>query len=326
VKSEYKRLTVKIVFAIFFVALIENGFSQVVADFENFNLERGQHLNNAAPDPGFKSGSVELPNYYNPDFEFWSGFAISADTNTTTPGFTNQYSAIPGTGAADTKTYAVGYIFDPVLIRLKDKAIGKPVIGLYVTNSTYAYLSMRDGDSFAKKFGGESGKDPDFLFLTIKKYSGGAIADDSINIYLADYRSPDPAKDYILSEWKYVDLTNLGEVDSLVLSLTSSDVGSFGMNTPAYTCIDQVSTDNLLAASFIDENGMGISISPNPVHERLYLNLPLKGQYSILDIQGRMIWSAYLESGRHEVYVTNYAKGVYFLSINGRIAARFNVD
>jgi len=326
-KSGYnKRVWIKIAFAFLFSIPVSNCFSQVVAGFENFNLLPGQYRNNASPDRGFQSGSVELPNYYNADFDYWSGFAISADTNTTTPGFTNQYSAITGEGAQSTTAYAVGYIFDPTIIRLTGKAVGKPMIGMYVTNSTYAYLSMRDGDAFAKKFGGETGKDPDFFLLTIKKYSGGAISDDSINLYLADYRFTEPSKDYIVSDWKYVNLTNLGEVDSLVIRLTSSDVGTFGMNTPAYVCFDQISTDNLLSASSLSSNDERLSISPNPAHETLYMDIPSKGICVISDIQGITVWSQSLESGRHEVSVVNFPHGVYFLSLNGRFTTRFSID
>ncbi len=301
-------------------------FSQVIASFENFHLTPGQHLNNAAPDRGFKSGSVELPNFYDSQFDYWSGWAISADTNTTTPGFLNQYSAIPGHGALGTTAYATGYVYDPTIIRLQPNAIGKPIIGFYVTNSTYAYLSMRDGDAFAKKFGGESGKDPDFFLMTIKKYSGGALADDSINVYLADYRSSDPHKDYILSDWKYVDLATLGEVDSLYLRMTSSDVGVFGMNTPAYICIDQVSTDNLLSASYINDIRAKIDINPNPAHDVLYFNMPVKGTVAILNMQGVVQWSELLQPGSHQVPVGSWPRGVYFVSLNGQFASRVSIE
>jgi hypothetical protein len=300
--------------------------AQVVATFENFKLHPGQHLNNAAPETGFKSGSIEMPNFYDSQFDFWSGWAISADTNKTTPGFLNQYSAIAGRGAVGTTTYATGYVFDPTLIRLQPNAIGKPMIGFYVTNSTYAYLSMRDGDSFAKKFGGETGKDPDFFLMTIKKYSGGALADDSINVYLADFRSPDASKDFILSDWKYVDLTTLGEVDSLVLRMTSSDVGVFGMNTPAYICVDQVSTDNLLSASYINDNASKIDIHPNPAHDKIYLDMPVKGTVSMMNMQGVVTWSSLLEQGPHEVSVASWPRGVYILSLNGKFASRVSIE
>jgi len=242
------------------------------------------------------------------------------------PGFLNQYSAIPGKGALGTSTYSVGYIFDPIIVRLQPNAIGKPMIGMYVTNSTYTYLSMRDGDAFAKKFGGETGQDPDFLLLTIKKYSGGAIDDDSLNIYLADYRFPQSSKDYLISDWTYVDLTTLGEVDSLVIRMTSSDVGIFGMNTPAYVCIDQVSTDNLLSASSASRNELKMKVGPNPASERLYLQTPVNGVCAITSMQGTIQWSSVLEAGQHEVAVHNWPKGIYVVTLNGGLATKVCIE
>ncbi len=319
-------------FSTFLFSLFLAGFcqvsldAQVMAAFENFNLKPGEYLNNAAPSRGFYSGSIELPNYYDTQFNFWSGWAISADTNTTTPGFLNQYSSIAGEGALGTRTYCIGYIYDPIIVRLQPNAIGKPMIGMYVNNTTYTYLSMRDGDAFAKKFGGETGADPDFLMLTIKKYSGGAIADDSINIFLADYRFPQAKKDYIMSDWTYVDLTTLGEVDSLVIRMTSSDVGIFGMNTPAYVCIDQVSTDNLLSASSIDRKSREMVIGPNPVSETLYIDVPSKGTCSISTIQGTIQWSRTLEQGQHQVQVSDWPKGIYVVTHNGRYASKVVIE
>lgn len=316
----------KIAFTLLVVIIHLNAFSQVIAGFENFNLEPGKYLNDSSPSEDFESGSILLPNDYNAEFGVWSGFAISADTNTTTPGYLNQYSAYPGEGALHTTAYAMGYIFDPVIINLKENVIGKPMISMYVTNSTYSYLSIKDGDAFAKKFGGETGSDPDFFLLTIKKYAGGVIADDSINIYLADYRSPNSSKDFILSEWKYVDLTVLGEVDSLILQLSSSDNGIFGMNTPAYVAIDQVSTDNLLAASAIYNTSRSISINPNPARETLYIDLPRKGNCRVTSLYGTVLWSDLLEEGRHEVRIADFPQGLYFITLDGVSTTKFVID
>lgn len=309
------------------LAIPKQGASQVMASFENFNLRPGEYLNDASPEAGFRSGSIELPNFYDTEFNFWSGWAISADTNRTTPGFLNQYSSIAGKGALGTSTYCVGYIYDPIVVRLQPNAIGKPMIGMYVNNSTYTYLSMRDGDGFAKKFGGESGKDPDFLLLTIKKFSGGAIDDDSLNLYLADYRFPQSQKDYIISDWTYVDLTTLGEVDSLLLRMTSSDVGIFGMNTPAYVCIDQVSTDNLLSASALDHNGFQLRVGPNPTSETLYIDVPFKGVCRINTLQGVTKWTdTFIEPGQHQVAVGSWPRGLYIVTFDGGYTAKVYLE
>lgn len=316
----------KLTFTFFcFFVTISFSSAQVVADFENYKIPKGSYINDASPEPGFESGSVFLPNEYTAEFDFWSGFAISADTNTTTPGFTNQYSAIAGEGALQSNNYAVCYIYGSELIYPVGKALGKPMIGLYVTNSTYAYLSMRDGDSFAKKFGGETGDDPDFFLLTIRKYFGGVVSDDSINVYLADYRSPDPSKDYIVDDWKYVDLSDLGEVDSLALYLRSSDNGIFGMNTPAYVCFDNISTDNLLAAWEQNDDSKTITFGPNPASDVIYLNAPTRGHCSFVDVNGRQVWAQDVEEGQSQVNVSQFPAGIYFIRFEGKSAGKFTV-
>ena len=59
-----------------------------------------------------------------------------------------------------------------------------------------------------------------------------------VEFYLADYRFDDNAQDYIVSDWAWVDLTGLGVVYGLEFALSSSDVGNWGMNTPAYFAMD----------------------------------------------------------------------------------------
>jgi hypothetical protein len=41
-----------------------------------------------------------------------------------------------------------------------------------------------------------------------------------------------------IDKWTYVDLTEFGKVDAIFFTLTSSDNGDYGMNTPAYFCMD----------------------------------------------------------------------------------------
>ena len=130
------------------------------------------------------------------------------------------------------------------LIKLTGNAVGKVVSGFYITNSTYAAISMRDGDMFSKKFGGISGNDADWFKLVIRKYFGGVLSTDSVEFYLADFRFQNNAQDYILTSWQWVDLTSLGNSDSLLFTLSSSDVGQWGMNTPAFFCIDNFTTSD----------------------------------------------------------------------------------
>jgi hypothetical protein len=113
------------------------------------------------------------------------------------------------------------------------------VQSVYVTNSTYAALSMRDGDSFSKQFGGDGGDEPDWFKLSVYGTdAGGSLLPQSVEFYLADYRFD---ADYIIDAWTLVDLSSLAGAKRLHFNLSSSDVGEFGMNTPATFAIDDIS-------------------------------------------------------------------------------------
>ena len=100
------------------------------------------------------------------------------------------------------------------------------VPGFFINNSAYAVNSMCNGDGYAKKFG----KD-DWFRLTIDASLNGQGIDTEVIVYLAS------DGEYI-DKWTYVDLSQFGPVDAIKFTLTSSDNGASGMNTPAYFCMD----------------------------------------------------------------------------------------
>lgn len=294
--------------------------AQQTADFEDFGIGVDSFLNGSDGSGGFQTGDLRLLNSYNAAWASWSGWAISSMRDTTTAGFTNQYSAITASGRNGSTAYATAYTGSGgSMMTLTGAAAGQVVAGLYVTNATYAYLSMRDGDAFAKKFGGITGNDPDFLRLTIKKYYNGALGSDSVVVYLADFRNADNTQDYILKDWTYVDLTPLGNVDSLAFSLSSSDVGAFGMNTPAYFCVDDVELAGYAASSqrIVEATW---SAFPNPVTTPglEVQDLP-QGQdvpVRLWDAQGRLVWEM-ASQGRDRLTVPMHhsPKGHYVLQV-----------
>ena len=108
----------------------------------------------------------------------------------------------------------------------------------WVNNSTYAVLSMMNGDSFAKKF--ETG---DWFKLIINAFDkNDNPTGQAVEFYLADFRTA--TSPGIVTEWTKVDLTPLGtNVHTVKFDLTSTDVGDWGMNTPAYFCFDNLSIE-----------------------------------------------------------------------------------
>ncbi|NMC21738.1 MAG: DUF4465 domain-containing protein [Thermogutta sp.] len=213
-------------------------------DLEDLSLSPNSYWN-GSPNNGnntFTSGGFTFYNTFDNSWgvDVWSGFAYSNMTDTATPGYTNQYSAAAGSGAGGSANYAVGFVDawgSPPRIAVP---AGVSLVSADITNTTYPYLSMRDGDSFAKKFGGTSGDDPDWFKLTIlgKDLAGNLIA--PVEFYLADFRFSDNAQDYILNTWATVDLSPIASAGILEFALDSSDVGQWGMNTPAYFALDNI--------------------------------------------------------------------------------------
>jgi hypothetical protein len=210
-------------------------------DFEDLTLAPQSFYNGSDGAGGFVSQGAFFNNNYDAQFGSWSGWSYSNQTDVTTPGFVNQYSAynLPDGGGDSSPNYGVAYNgqFGDAYIRLPD---GTAPVSVRVTNTTYAALSMRDGDMFAKKFGGPDGTDPDFFILTIYGLDDTGAVSSSVAFFLANYTFQDPALNYIVSLWTTIDLTPLGNVRGLAFGLISSDIGPFGMNTPAYFAIDNL--------------------------------------------------------------------------------------
>lgn len=209
-----------------------------VSTFEDLVLPSPQSNFASTADATFSSGGVTFKRDYNETFQCcWSGWTFSNRTDITTLDYNIDTSAYAGSGQGGTSNYAVAYI-GPVEAALAGPSI---VSGAWITNTTYAALAMRDSYFGAKKFGGASGDDADFFKLTITGFNGAAET-GSVDFYLADYRFGDNSLDYIVQQWTFVNLASLGTVTKLGFALSSSDVGQFGMNTPAYFAIDTLTT------------------------------------------------------------------------------------
>ncbi len=234
----------KITLLLFHIFLIAFVCAQTVADFENLSLPTDTFWDGSDGSGGFNSGNAFFPNDYNATFFAWTGFTYSTMSDTLSPGIANQYSAIAGGGANGSATYAVADEYGNAKVILNSSAAGKTIKGTYVTNNTYAYLSMRDGDNFSKKFGGNAGTDEDWFKLTVKGWLAGSLKSNEVDFYLADYRFADSTQDYIVKNWTWLNLQPLGDVDSIQFFLSSSDTGQFGMNTPAYFCLDNFTTND----------------------------------------------------------------------------------
>lgn len=220
-----------------------------VSSFDNLSLAPNSYWSGTV-DPsvplyepttgGFSSGDAHFANQITDwgGVTSWAGWSYSNMTDTTNPAFDNQYSVFAGQ-AHSGNNFGVAYTLgaDNAAVSFTGPVAAQ---GFYVTNTTYTALSMLNGDSFAKKFGGASGNDADWLKLSISGWNGNTET-GSVDYYLADYRFANNALDYVVNSWQWVDLSSLGSITGLKFAITSSDVGQFGMNTPAYFAMDDLS-------------------------------------------------------------------------------------
>lgn len=219
--------TITLAFLVFMItASAQAGYD--VARFGDTGLINGvgQYNNSSG---GFTSGGQSFNNTYDPTYGSWNGFSVSSMTDTTTPGYTNQYSSITGGGNGDAY-YAV--LFPTATVNLTGL-----VQSIDLTNTTYAYLSMLNGDSFAKKFGVG-----DFFDVVITGYTGAGAtgtSTGSVTFALANYTS---ASSTPVNTWNTVNLASLGSAVSLGFSFLSSDVGPYGINTPEFVAVDNLTT------------------------------------------------------------------------------------
>jgi len=233
-------LAFSVVLAFFLFSCEKEKNAEVLIDFQSLNLESNSFWNGSDGSGGKKIGIATFSNTFTDwggGFTSWTGFAFSNMTDIATQGMANQYSAMVSENQVASNVYSIAYCMGNATHITFDWLVEPTEVD--VTNSTYAYLSMLNGDLYSKKFGGVNGTDPDWFLLTIEGYNG-INRTNSVEFYLADFRFTNSAQDYIVSKWNRINLTSLGSVNKIVFKLTSSDSGEYGMNTPSYLAIDNI--------------------------------------------------------------------------------------
>jgi hypothetical protein len=299
--------------------------AQTISDFENLTLAPNSHNDGASGSGAFISGDASFQNSYNTGWGYWeSGFAYSNEGDTTvSPSdyMTQIFQSKAGVGNDSSIIFAVGQQGAVVnLIPGFADAVG----GIYITNTTYAYNSMALGDSFAKKFGDTASSPhsapgvnqgfPDWFKLSIVGYTGGMATNDTVDFYLADFRFTNDSLDYIVKDWQFVDLSALGIIDSLQFILTSSDNGSFGMNTPAFFALDDLST-TIIEGINSKGNTSEVNVYPNPFKDDLLLefNDESKRMINVFNSQGSLIYSTETNSNNIKLDLGSLNSGIYFV-------------
>lgn len=200
-----------------------------VATFEDIELAKADTVWQGADAPelgwnNWSSGIYNFQSFYDNSYgDYYTSFTVSNQTANTYAGLQDAYHSASG-GAYAGNNFAVWnmnyYGVDTVTFD------AQVVPGFFINNTAYAVNSMCNGDGYAKKFGKE-----DWFKLTIDGYLNDMGIDTQVTV--------DLAKDgKYINQWTWVDLSQFGEVDAFTFTLTSSDASEYGMNTPAYFCMD----------------------------------------------------------------------------------------
>jgi Domain of unknown function (DUF4465) len=231
--------------------------SATLVDFEDLSLAPNSFQNGSNGSAGFVSRGASFNNSYDPAFGDWSGWSYTDVnyTNTTLypnypndPDYTYEYGAYVGTGVGGSGNYGVAFCSDPAfggVLPTITIPSGMQVQSAMFTNTTYDALSMLNGDGFAKKFGPS-----DWFDLTITGEDVSNHVVGTVDFFLAQNGS-------IVTNWQSVNLSSLAAATTLQFSLTSSDNGSFGMNTPALFAMDNL--------TLVPKTTTTVSASPSSV-------------------------------------------------------------
>lgn len=192
-------------------------------------------------DKPFLSGSFSFPTYWQKSWRSWARFAVvnsSAAYCLLTA--LHQFNSAAGGGASGSAAYAVAYVdpyFGICTMTNATPGVDRVIPGIQLTNTAWVRDAVMYGDGMSRVDGGMA--HGDWLKLTVT----GTRADGSgtsKEIYLADYRSDNPADRYVLTGWEWFPLDDLGAVNALTFTLDGTKRNQFGMTTPAYICIDEV--------------------------------------------------------------------------------------
>lgn len=215
---------------------------------------------------------------------YWDGFTLCTNGDDADYGFAgsstswpeHQWGCMAGGGLDSTGAlvkgvpYLVaywGYNYENgeehgLQVNFTDEQTHRP-LGVWVCNHPWAYYGIQHDDGFAHSFADNGAQ---FNLIIHGLDEEGKEAGMPILHHLACFH--DNALD-ISSEWQWVDLSSLGQVNAIYFTMESSDVsGVLGMNTAAYFClggmeilehVDDIPRPAGLEAEPLDENSVKVT-------------------------------------------------------------------
>ncbi len=316
------------------------GYAQTTITFDNFTLAADTFYQDISG-ADYSVGGATFKYEWDATYSYWSGGAAytnKKDTiNTVGPAplyYTNVYSCIPGVALSGTN-YAT--LQNNAVISFSNNTTA--VSGFYITNTTYAWKVIKKGNFVSRKFGDTTGTGsgtsipqgeyPDWFKVVVRGYRGGTMINDSVEYYLADYRAAGTSSDYVIKNWQYVNCIALGQVDSIKFEMKSSDVGTYGINTPTFFSIDNFTTQSTVGIeelSFVSN----LSLFPNPANQSSFLSYNSRSEsqlnITIYDVTGKQLQDYSIETtlgeNTKQLNTEILNSGIYFIEISDGLSSK----
>lgn len=259
------------------------------------------------------------------DYNYWYGFTASNSTdnlfqaNTLTFQFSNM--AKGGILLNEDGTIKTNEFGAPVSGKDMPYLVGFPkseivfndgksyqVVGAYVGLNSYTYYSILYGDGYSRAF-----TEGDELTLTVH----GVDSNDNektVDVKLASFEN---GCLNAASGWKYIDLSALGEVEEIYFTMSSTDSGQWGMNTPSYFCLDKLTVKASSGTSGVTAETLSEGSKITYDRNATTINIGNQDFAIVYDSDGRIVLSV---SDAESFSVQDLPYGVYVVkTANARL-------
>ena len=278
---------------------------------------------------------------------YYEGFLPSRNTNNAnhydSPGWTaNQWGCMAQGGvnlesedsfradAIEGKPFMINYYssyssteseYGTSYISLNEKnSKGFSPQGVYVCNSPWGYYGCTEGDGFARPLTQEG----DYYKVTFHGVNIDNKTSTSVDFYLAEYLHNDRNSDGIINEadnyvndhWSWCDLTPLGNVDIIYITMDSSDKSDYGMNTSSIVCIDGLKC--YVAGSV--ESTTGSNNRVYATNGMICTQLDKAQTVSVYNTAGVLVAKYQVGTGTRMIDASHLAHGIYLVRYDGGTA------
>ena len=251
----------------------------------------------------------------------WEGFTISRSTDTILSHESfypdHQWGIMAGGGIDSIGApFILGYFseytessLDRHICEIEfNHAQDVEAVGCYVCNSPYTTRCITEGFGYARKFA-----QGDYCTLTAHGIDDNGEDCGTVVYYMADYRSEDPNKWFLNSNWEWMDLTSLGAVKSIYFTMETTDIGDWGSNTTFYFGLDKITIRPVKEETGITQLSTlnsQLAVYPNPSRDIIDIDgVEIDAHIDIYTLQGQLIHT----TTTTKIDISNFDSGIYII-------------